>query len=83
MESAASNVIKRLSTPYRLLEAPRQWDGSPVKRFLSCAFCEQEGLLATPFHELSLFTLFSGSGPRLSSTARVQRGPSEAARCAS
>ena len=49
----------------------------------SCAFCEQEGHLATSFPEFSLFTLFLGGGLRLSSTARVQRGPSQAARCAS
>ena len=53
---------------------------------LSCAFCEQRSRpLGTPLLLLSL----KGSGNsdermvELSSTARVQRGPSQAARCAS
>ena len=49
----------------------------------SCAFCEQEEHLATSFPEFSLFPLHLGGGLRLSSTARVERGPSEGARSAS
>ena len=51
--------------------------------FLSCASCEQEGHLATSFSGLAVFPFLSGGGLRLSSTARVERGPSEGARCAS
>jgi len=49
----------------------------------SCAFCEQEGHMATSFPEFSLFPLHLGGGLRLSSTARVERGPSVGARSAS
>ena len=50
----------------------------------SCAFCEQEGHLAAPSPSFQTRSfLLTGGWPAWSPTARVQRGPSEAARCAS
>ena len=51
---------------------------------LPCAFCEQEGWSGCSlFDHSSISVHFSRWWPAWSSTARVQRGPSQAARCAS
>ena len=53
--------------------------------FPSCGFCEQEGHLATPHSSLFVIPHFALTGglPVWPPTARVQRAPSERARCAS